>query len=78
MRLIDADKLEAELRKTKFLDENDKVIVCSVIENALREGYEEDVVNKMQNEIDHWRRHCDLLESTIIKLAIRYMEREGV
>lgn len=78
MRLIDADKLEAELRKTKFLDENDKVIVCSVIENALREGYEEDVVNKMQNEIDYWRRHCDLLESTIIKLAIRYMEREGV
>lgn len=34
MRLIDADKLEAELRKTKFLDANDKVIVCAVIENA--------------------------------------------
>ena len=50
----------------------------ALIDRQPRTGYEDREVNEMMKEIDYWRKHCDLLESTIIKLAIKYMEREGV
>lgn len=77
MRLIDADELKKAVDGTTMSAEQRKLF-NALIDKQPRTGYEEEEVSKMLNEIDYWRRHCDLLESTIIKLAIRYMEREGV
>lgn len=76
-RLIDADALKEAVDGTTMSAEQ-RNLFNALIDRQPRTGYEEEEVSKMLNEIDYWRRHCDLLESTIIKLAIRYMEREGV
>ena len=77
MRLIDTDALDKAIDGTTMSQEQRNLFHALVAHCPIRED-DEDVVNKMQNEIDYWRRHCDLLENTIIKLAIRYMERESV
>lgn len=77
MRLIDADMLKAAVIGTTMSAEQ-RNLFDALIDKQPRAGYEEEEVGKMLNEIDYWRKHCDLLESTIIKLAIKYMEREGV
>ena len=75
MRLIDADVLKEAVNGTTMSAEH-RNLFNALIDKQPRTGYEEDEVSKMMNEIDWWRKHCDLLESTIIKLAIRYMERD--
>lgn len=75
MRLIDADVLREAVNGTTMSAEQ-RNLFNALIDKQPRTGYEEDEVSKMMNEIDWWRKHCDLLESTIIKLAIRYMERD--
>lgn len=75
MRLIDADVLKEAVNGTTMSAEQ-RNLFNALIDKQPRTGYEEDEVRKMVNEIDWWREHCDLLESTIIKLAIRYMERD--
>lgn len=77
MRLIDADALIEAVTCTTMSAEQ-RNLFNALIDRQPRTGYEEEEVGKMLNEIDYWRKHCDLLESTIIKLAIKYMEREGV
>jgi len=77
MRLIDADELKKSIDGTTMSAEQ-RNLFNALIDKQPRTGYEEEEVGKMLNEIDYWRRHCDLLESTIIKLAVRYMERDGV
>lgn len=77
MKLIDADALKEAVNGTTMSAEQ-RNLFNVLIDKQPSTGYEEDEVSKMMNEIDWWRKHCDLLESTIIKLAIRYMEREGV
>lgn len=79
-RLIDADELIEKLHGRAFKDGDDRSIVCEIIKKMPTEPepYSSDEVSNMLNEIDYWRKHCDLLERTVIKLAIRYMEREGV
>lgn len=77
MRLIDADALKEAVVCTTMSSEQ-RNLFNALIDKQPRTGYEETEVSKMLNEIDYWRKHCDLLESTIIKLSIRYMEREGV
>lgn len=75
MRLIDADALKEAVNGTTMSAEQ-RNLFNALIDKQPRTGYEEDEVSKMMNEIDWWRKHSDLLESTIIKLAIRYMERD--
>lgn len=77
MRLIDADALIESVTGTTMSAEQ-RNLFNALIDRQPRIGYEEEEVRKMLNEIDYWRKHCDRLESTIIKLAIKYMEREGV
>ena len=77
MRLIDADTLKEAVKGTTMSVEQ-RDLFNALIDRQPRTGYEETEVNKMLNEIDYWRKHCDLLESTIIKLAVRYMERDSV
>ena len=76
MRLIDADELKESVTGTTMSAEQ-RNLFNALIDRQPRTGYEEHEVSKMLNEIDYWRKHCDLLERTIIKLAIRYMEHEG-
>lgn len=77
MRLIDADALKEAVAGTTMPPEQRNVF-NALIDRQPRTGYEETEVSEMLKEIEYWRKHCDLLENTIIKLAIRYMEREGV
>lgn len=77
MRLIDADTLKKAVNGTTMSAEQ-RNLFNALIDRQPRTGYEETEVSKMLNEIDYWRKHCDLLESTIIKLAVRYMERDGL
>lgn len=77
MRLIDADALKKAVNGTTMSVEQ-RDLFNALIDKQPRTGYEEEEVSKMLNEIDYWRRHCDLLERTVIKLAVRYMERDGV
>lgn len=77
MRLIDADELKKSIDGTTMSAEQ-RNLFDALIDKQPRAGYEEEEVGKMLNEIDYWRRHCDLLESTVIKLAVRYIERDGV
>ena len=77
MRLIDADALKKSVDGTTMSAEQ-RNLFNALIDKQPRTGYEEEEVSKMLNEIDYWRRHCDLLESTVIKLAVRYMERDGL
>lgn len=77
MRLIDADALKDAVVGTTMSAEQ-RNLFNALIDRQPRTGYEEEEVSKMLEEIDFWRKHCDLLESTVIKLAIKYMEREGV
>ena len=77
MRLIDADALIKAVNGTTMSAEQ-RNLFNALIDKQPRRGYEEEEVSKMLNEIDYWRKHCDLLESTVIKLAIKYMEREDV
>lgn len=77
MRLIDADTLKEAVKGTTMSVEQ-RDLFSALIDRQPRTGYEETEVNTMLNEIDYWRKHCDLLERTIIKLAVRYMERDGV
>ena len=77
MRLIDADKLKEAVVGITMSSEQ-RNLFNALIDRQPRTGYEEEEVSKMLKEIDYWRKHCDLLESTIIKLAIRYMERDNV
>ena len=77
MRLIDADTLKEAVNGTTMSSEQ-RNLFNALIDRQPRTGYEEDEVSKMLNEIDWWRKHCDLLESTVIKLAVRYMERDGL
>lgn len=77
MRLIDADALKEAVNGTTMSVEQ-RDLFNALIDRQPRTGYEETEVNTMLNEIDYWRKHCDLLERTIIKLAVRYMERDGV
>lgn len=72
MRLIDADALKCSVMGTTMSTEQ-RDLFNALIDGQPRAGYGEDEVNKMLNEIDHCRKYCDLLESTVIKLAIRYM-----
>lgn len=76
-RLIDADTLKEAVKGTTMSVEQ-RDLFNALIDRQPRTGYEETEVNTMLNEIDYWRKHCDLLENTIIKLAVRYMERDGV
>lgn len=76
-RLIDADALIKAVTGTTMSAEQ-RNLFNALIDKQPRTGYEEEEVSKMLNEIDYWRKHCDLLESTVIKLAIKYMERETV
>lgn len=76
MGLIDADELKESITGTTMSPEQ-RNLFNALIDRQPRTGYEENEVSTLLNEIDYWRKHCDLLESTIIKLAIRYMEREG-
>lgn len=77
MRLIDADALKDAIVGTTMPSEQ-RDLFNLLIDRQPRTGYEETEVSEMLKEIEYWRKHCDLLENTIIKLAIRYMEREGV
>lgn len=77
MRLIDADALGKAVTETTMSQEQ-RNMFNALIDRQPRTGYEEEEVGKMLSEIDYWRKHCDLLESTVLKLAIKYMEREGV
>lgn len=77
MRLIDADELKKSIAGTTMSLEQ-RNLFNALIDRQPSTGYNETEVGKMMNEIDYWRKHCELLESTIIKLAIKYMEREGV
>ena len=77
MRLINAELLEKKVDE-RTMSQEQRVMFHALIAEFPRTGYEEDEVSKMLNEIDYWRKHCDLLERTIIKLAVRYMERDGV
>ena len=77
MRQIDADELKKSVGGTTMSAEQ-RNLFNALIDRQPRTGYEDREVNEMMKEIDYWRKHCDLLESTIIKLAIKYMEREGV
>lgn len=77
MRLIDADALKDAVVGTTMSAEQ-RNLFNALIDRQPRTGYEEEEVSKMLEEIDFWRKHCGLLESTVIKLAIKYMEREGV
>lgn len=77
MRLIDADALKEAVNGTTMSVEQ-RDLFNALIDRQPRTGYEETEVNTMLNEIDYWRKHCDLLERTIIKLAIKYMECEGL
>lgn len=77
MRLIDADALKEAVNGTTMSAEQ-RNLFKALIDKQPRNGYEEKEVSQMMKEIDYWRKHCELLESTIIKLAIKYMEREGV
>lgn len=77
MRLIDADKLKEAVVGTTMSSEQ-RALFNALIDRQPRTGYEETEVSEMMKEIDYWRKHCDLLENTVIKLAVRYMEREGV
>ena len=75
MRLIDGDALKEAVNGTTMSAEQ-RNLFNALIDKQPRTGYEPDEVRKMLNEIDFWRKRCDLLESTIIKLAVRYMERD--
>jgi len=75
-RLIDADALKEAVNGTTMSAEQ-RNLFKALIDKQPRNGYEENEVSQMMKEIDYWRKHCELLESTIIKLAIKYMEREG-
>lgn len=77
MRLIDADALKKAVNGTTMSVEQ-RDLFNALIDRQPRTGYEETEVNTMLNEIDYWRKHCDLLERTIIKLAVSYMERDSV
>lgn len=77
MRLIDADALKESINGTTMSAEQ-RNLFNALIDKQQRTGYEKKEVSTMLEEIDYWRKHCDLLESTILKLAIKYMEREGV
>lgn len=77
MRLIDADTLKEAVKGTTMSVEQ-RDLFNALIDRQPRTGYEETEVNTMLNEIDYWRKHCDMLERTIIKLAIKYMECEGL
>ena len=77
MRLIDAAKLKEAVVGTTMSSEQ-RALFNALIDRQPRTGYEETEVSEMMKEIDYWRKHCDLLENTVIKLAVRYMEREGV
>lgn len=77
MRLIDADALKEAVNGTTMSAEQ-RNLFNALIDKQQRTGYEEYEVSPMMKEIDYWRKHCDLLESTVIKLAVKYMEREGV
>ena len=75
MRLINADALKEAVNGTTMSAEQ-RNLFNVLIDKQPRTGYEPDEARKMLNEIDFWRKRCDLLESTIIKLAVRYMERD--
>ena len=77
MRLIDADALKDAVVGTTMSSEQ-RDLFNTLIDLEPRTGYEEEEVIKMLKEIEYWRKHCDLLERTIIKLAVKYMEREDV
>lgn len=77
MRTIDANALKEAVNTTTMTAEQ-RNLFNALIDRQSTTGYEKDEVSKMKAEIDHWRQRNELLESTIIKLAIRYMEREGV
>ena len=77
MRLIDAELLEKKVNE-RTMSQEQRVLFHALIAECPRTGYEEKEGSQMMKEIDYWRKHCELLESTIIKLAIKYMEREGV
>ena len=76
-RPIDANALKEAVNTTTMAAEQ-RNLFNALIDRQSTIGYEEDEVSKMKAEIDHWRKHNELLESTIIKFAIWYMEREGV
>lgn len=76
MKLIDADALKKSIAGTGMSAEQ-KDLYNVLIDKQPRTRYEEDEVSEMLKEIDYWRKYCDQLESTIIKLAIRYMEKES-
>lgn len=77
MRVIDADELKKSVDGTTMSAEQ-RNLFNALIDRQPRTGYEEEEVIKMLKEIEYWRKHCDLLERTIIKLAVKYMEREDV
>ena len=77
MRLIDAELLEKKVDE-RTMSQEQRVLFHALIAECPRTWYEVDEGNKMLNEIDWWRKHCELLESTIIKLAVRYMECDGL
>ena len=77
MRLIDADALKESIVGTTMSSEQ-RNLFMALIDRQPRSGYEDHEVKEMMGEIDYWRKHCDLLEKTIIKLAIKQMEHESI
>lgn len=78
MRLIDKDELVERLHNRAFLDGDDRAICLSEIEKCSRVGYEQFEVDAMLKEAEFWRKKCESYEHTILTLAVKLAEREGV
>ena len=76
--LIDKDVLIKELHDTAFHNGDDREICYSVIERQSRAGYEVFEGDAIMKEAEYWRKKCQDYEHTILVLAIKLAEREGV
>ena len=77
MRLIDADALKDAINGTTMSHEQ-RELFHALIDKQDRVGYEESEVDKMLNEIDYWRKVCDKYEHSLIVMAVKLTERDGI
>lgn len=81
--LIDKDRLIKDLHETAFKDGDDREICYKVIERqipefVMDESYETTWLKQMQKETEYWRKKCEDYEHTILIIAVKLAEREGV
>lgn len=78
MRLIDANALVEAVHNKAFKDGDDRAIILSLIEAQPRMGYEPFEIEGALKDADFWRKKCQDYEHTILVLAVKLAEREGV